>query len=138
MATARVGLGGLLLDRRQQPLARGDGSVTAVLARLHALAAPLLAAAGTPPVGVGVAVPGIVGAADGTVRLAPNLGWVDVPLGALLADGLGTAVPVAVGNEGDSASSPSTCAGSRPAPRTRSTSPVRSASAAGSSSAAGR
>lgn len=101
VATARIGLGGLVLDRRQQPLARGDGSVAAVLARLHALAAPLLAAAGTPPVGVGVAVPGIVGAADGTVRLAPNLGWVDVPLGELLAAGLGTTVPVAVGNEGD-------------------------------------
>ncbi len=101
MAAARIGLGGVVLDRRHQPLARGDGSVAAVLARLHALAAPLLAAAGTPPVGVGVAVPGIVGAADGTVRMAPNLGWVDIPLGALVAAELGTAVPVAVGNEGD-------------------------------------
>ncbi len=99
LATARIGLGGVVLDRRQEPLARDDGTVAAVLRRLRAQAGPLLAAAGTPPVGVGVAVPGIVGA--GTVRLAPNLGWEDVPLGRLLAAELGTAVPVAVGNEGD-------------------------------------
>jgi predicted NBD/HSP70 family sugar kinase len=101
IGAARIGLGGVVLDRRLGPLARGDGAVPEVLRRLRALAEPLLAAAETKPVGVGVAVPGIVGAVDGMVRLAPNLGWVDVPLGRLLADELGTTVPVAVGNEGD-------------------------------------
>ena len=101
VATARIGLGGVVLDRREEPLARGDGAVRAVLGRLRGLAEPLLVAAGSSPVGIGIAVPGIVGVADGTVRLAPNLGWVDVPLGRLLAAELGTAVPVAVGNEGD-------------------------------------
>jgi predicted NBD/HSP70 family sugar kinase len=101
IAAARIGLGGVVLDRRQQPLARADGTVREVLARLRGLAEPLLAAADTEPVGVGVAVPGIVGVADGLVRLAPNLGWVDVPLGRLLGEELGTTVPVAIGNEGD-------------------------------------
>ncbi|MFL6129694.1 MAG: ROK family protein [Mycobacteriales bacterium] len=101
VGAARIGLGGVVLDRRQQPLARGAGTVREVVGRLRGLAEPLLAAADTKPVGVGVAVPGIVGAADGVVRLAPNLGWVEVPLGRLLAEELGTAGPVAVGNEGD-------------------------------------
>jgi predicted NBD/HSP70 family sugar kinase len=101
IAAARIGLGGVVLERRQLVLARDDGAVAQVLRRLRGLAGPLLAAADTEPVGVGVAVPGIVGAADGMVRLAPNLGWVDVPLGRLLSEELGTTVPVAVGNEGD-------------------------------------
>ena len=36
-------------------------------------------------VGVGVGVPGLVRQPDGLVRFAPNLGWVDVPLGDHLA-----------------------------------------------------
>jgi predicted NBD/HSP70 family sugar kinase len=32
------------------------------------------------PVGAGLAVPGVVSTADGVVRLAPHLGWRDVPL----------------------------------------------------------
>jgi predicted NBD/HSP70 family sugar kinase len=98
---ARIGLGGVVLDRQEQPLARGAGTVREVVGRLRGMAEPLLAGADTKPVGVGVAVPGIVGVADGVVRLAPNLGWVDVPLGRLLADELATSDPVAVGNEGD-------------------------------------
>ena len=52
-------------------------------------------------VGVGVAVAGLVRAADGTVRLAPNLGWEDVPLAELLRDALAAPLPVLVGNEAD-------------------------------------
>lgn len=47
--------------------------------------------------GVGVAVPGLVRAEDGVVRLAPHLEWVDVPLCSLLADATG--LPVAVAND---------------------------------------
>ncbi|MBG6237139.1 putative NBD/HSP70 family sugar kinase [Mycetocola sp. CAN_C7] len=39
--------------------------------------------------GVGVAVPGLVRAPDGLVRLAPHLGWVDEPVASLLADATG-------------------------------------------------
>lgn len=47
--------------------------------------------------GVGVAVPGLVRADDGLVRLAPHLEWVDEPFAAMLADATG--YRVAVGND---------------------------------------
>jgi predicted NBD/HSP70 family sugar kinase len=101
LSAARIGLGGVVLDRREVRLPRGEGSVPQVLERVRALVEPLLAAAGGDPVGIGVAVPGMVGGPDQLVRLAPNLGWVDVPLGLLLGVELGSTLPVAVGNEGD-------------------------------------
>jgi predicted NBD/HSP70 family sugar kinase len=52
-------------------------------------------------VGVGVGVPGLVRQPDGLVRFAPNLGWVDVPLGEHFAEALGLSVPVVVGNDSD-------------------------------------
>ena len=35
------------------------------------------------------------------MRFAPNLGWVDVPFGAQIADALSTSLPVIVGNDAD-------------------------------------
>jgi predicted NBD/HSP70 family sugar kinase len=52
-------------------------------------------------VGVGVAVVGITRRSDGFVHLAPNLGWRDVPLAAMLASELELAVPVLAANEAD-------------------------------------
>jgi predicted NBD/HSP70 family sugar kinase len=40
-------------------------------------------------IGVGVAVPGLVRAEDGLVRLAPHLEWEDEPIAAMLADATG-------------------------------------------------
>jgi predicted NBD/HSP70 family sugar kinase len=77
-------------------------TVDDIVADLAELAAPLLA--GTDPetlVGVGVAVAGIVSRHDGVVRLAPNLGWHDVPLASRLADVFPERVPLAVANEAD-------------------------------------
>lgn len=48
-------------------------------------------------VAVGVAVPGLVRAADGLVRNAPHLGWSDAPVRALVAEATG--LPTAVGND---------------------------------------
>jgi len=48
-------------------------------------------------VGAGVAVPGLVRAADGLVRLAPHLGWQDEDVAAPLA--AATGLPVVVGND---------------------------------------
>jgi predicted NBD/HSP70 family sugar kinase len=101
LSAARIGLGGMVLDRREARQPRDEGDVTQVLDRVRALVEPLLATATGDPVGIGVAVPGMVGGPDQLVRLAPNLGWVDVPLGKLLGVELDTALPVAVGNEGD-------------------------------------
>jgi predicted NBD/HSP70 family sugar kinase len=47
--------------------------------------------------GVGLAVPGLVDAADGTIIEAPRLGWSKEPLSALLAESLG--LPVAAAND---------------------------------------
>ncbi|WP_104178293.1 ROK family transcriptional regulator [Cryobacterium sp. Y50] len=48
-------------------------------------------------IGIGVAVPGLVRASDGLVRHAPHLGWVDEPLGDLLA--AATGLPVVAAND---------------------------------------
>src|SRR5206468_6824424 len=55
-------------------------------------------------VGIGAAIAGVVRDADGLVRFAPNLGWVDAPLGGTLASvvaNYGIHAPVAVGNDAD-------------------------------------
>ncbi len=49
------------------------------------------------PIGIGVAVPGLVRAADGLVRVAPHLGWTEAPVREALADASG--LPVVVGND---------------------------------------
>ena len=51
--------------------------------------------------GVGAAIAGLVRHDDQLVVSGPNLGWSDVPLGALLRDRLGPDVHVAVGNDAD-------------------------------------
>ena len=103
LVAARVGLGGTVLDRRQIMLSHGDYDVTTMLRRISKLSRAVLDNA--PPasvlVGIGVAVPGIVRREDGFVRLAPNLGWVDVPLGQELGDLLSPGMPVNVGNDAD-------------------------------------
>ncbi|MFD4960946.1 ROK family protein [Microbacterium sp. NPDC058389] len=48
-------------------------------------------------VGVGLAVPGLVNAADGVVKLAPHLAWTDVPLAGMLAEAVDQ--PVSAGND---------------------------------------
>ena len=48
-------------------------------------------------VGVGLAVPGLVRAADGLVRNAPHLRWVDAPVRDLVAEATG--LPTVVGND---------------------------------------
>ncbi|MDR5698215.1 ROK family transcriptional regulator [Agromyces aerolatus] len=46
---------------------------------------------------VGLAVPGLVRASDGLVRVAPHLRWADAPLRALVEDAVG--LPALVGND---------------------------------------
>lgn len=52
---------------------------------------------GTRIVGVGVAVPGQIRVLDGVIRLAPHLGWVEVPFGPMLSQLTG--LPVFVDND---------------------------------------
>ena len=48
-------------------------------------------------VGIGIAVPGQVRVSDGVVRLAPHLGWVEVPLGPMMSQATG--LPVFLDND---------------------------------------
>ena len=50
---------------------------------------------------MGVSIPGTVDLVTGRVGVAPNLGWEDVPLGAMLAEVMPDDVPVVVGNDAD-------------------------------------
>jgi predicted NBD/HSP70 family sugar kinase len=101
LTVARVGLGGVVLARRDSSWPRRTPRPQTVAKALVSHGSAMLAE--VPPdavvVAAGVAVPGMVRRHDGQVRQAPNLGWRDVPLGLELADALG--LPVAVGNDAD-------------------------------------
>jgi predicted NBD/HSP70 family sugar kinase len=101
LTVARLGLGGVVLDRRDRSYRRGARRQRDVTATIAKVGAELLAGIerGAVVVGAGVAVPGMVRRRDGQVRQAPNLGWRDAPVGAVLAQAFG--LPVAVGNDAD-------------------------------------
>lgn len=101
LVAARVGLGGVILDRRQAPRPRAGADlnrVVKVLAgfgrRLHGAAPP-----GSVCVGVGASYCGMIRPGDGMVRYGPDMGWVDQAFGAELGRRLGLGLPVSVGNE---------------------------------------
>lgn len=103
LTAARIGLGGVVLQHVELAQRPGDHEPLTTVARVLGLLDRLIE--GTPPgglcLGVGVAVCGLVRAEDGTVRRAPNLGWVDVPLRELLSAHLPAGLSVVVGNEAD-------------------------------------
>ncbi|MEP6817360.1 MAG: ROK family protein [Marmoricola sp.] len=101
VTVAAVGLGGDILAR--EVLRTGEDATTPdVIARLVVDAIPRLRQAGCPearPGGIGVSVPGTVDRRTGRVGVAPNLGWEDAPLGAMLAELAPDGIPVSVGND---------------------------------------
>jgi predicted NBD/HSP70 family sugar kinase len=99
---ARVGLGGQVESRTSAEIG-GHANAEEVARTTAALIREVVADASplAPLVGIGVAVPGLVRRSDGLVRLAPNLGWHDVPFGRVLSAALGVDVPVVVANEAD-------------------------------------
>lgn len=103
LAMAVVGLGGEVLRSARVDRARGHLSVDEIAADVAELTADVRSdpAVRDALVGVGVAVVGIVRRPDGLVRMAPNLGWRDVPLGERLGRALGLPVAIAVGNDAD-------------------------------------
>jgi predicted NBD/HSP70 family sugar kinase len=103
LAVALVGLGGKTLEHIRVDRPRGHLSVDDIVADLLELTNRLerLPASRAALVGVGVAIVGVVRRTDGLVSTAPNLGWRDVPLGALLATALDLRIPVHVANEAD-------------------------------------
>ena len=102
LGLAVVGLGGVPIRTRRIPrVPRASSPVQTVAQLVEATADLLDADALERLVGIGVAVVGLVRRSDGSVRLAPNLNWRDVPLAEMVRDGLGLRVPVEVGNEAD-------------------------------------
>jgi len=105
LAVCTVDLAGAVLRRELVVLdLRAAGAERAI-----ARAAPVLrravaeaSAAGRAVAGVAVAVPGLVQTGTDLVRVAPNLGWRDVPvLDALRAAGVPAEVRLRLGNEAD-------------------------------------
>jgi predicted NBD/HSP70 family sugar kinase len=98
-----VGIGGHVFNRVRVARPRGRFSPAETTQDVAKLAGPLLDS--LPParvlVGVGAAVVGLTRRSDGFVLLAPNLGWRDVPLAAMLAEELALGVPVLAANEAD-------------------------------------
>ena len=80
-----VGLGATVLRRIRRPLVQSP-----TVARAVAVTAELVAdlrsefSTGYTVLGIGAAIPGLVRARDGVVRLAPHLHWVDEPFAAEL------------------------------------------------------
>ena len=103
LAAATVGLGGEVFDHIRVDLPTRRSSVADIVTVLVDLATDLRGRLQSQDriVGVGVAVVGVVRRSDGMVSVAPNLGWRDEPLGAILTEALGMDVPIAFANESD-------------------------------------
>jgi predicted NBD/HSP70 family sugar kinase len=103
VAVAVVGFGGEVLGTVRIDRPRGRTSVDLTISDLFEIVEGLLERTRTREalVGIGVGVAGIVRRSDGLVHLASNLDWREVPLGELLAEALGSTVPIVVANDAD-------------------------------------
>lgn len=101
VTAARIGLGGVFLDRREISVVPGHRNASKVAEVLAGSALDMVGAArhGTYCVGVAAAVRGMVRRSDGLVRAAPYLGWQDEEFGEDLMLRLDLGLPVSVGNE---------------------------------------
>lgn len=101
IGVATVGLGGHIFSETREPNV-GIVSPEDVIRRLTALSRSLLSdlPPGATPVGVGVAVAGVVRRSDGFIHVAPNLGWRDVPVAEMIGSALDLGL-VRVANEAD-------------------------------------
>jgi predicted NBD/HSP70 family sugar kinase len=99
---ALVGLGGEVFARAERR--HLDGKRDVLLDDVVQVSRDVLDAmpAGGSLVGTCAGVPGVVSVADGRVRVAPNLGWTDVPLGDLLRQRVGGGLgDVSIRNDAD-------------------------------------
>ncbi|NBE92509.1 ROK family transcriptional regulator [Nonomuraea sp. KC401] len=101
LAVARVGLGGVILDRREVPRDRSRFKLDELAATLSGFARQMRrrTRADTVCVGAAAAVSGGVRKADGVVTFGPNLLDGEVPFGEELGRRLGLGLPVSVGND---------------------------------------
>ena len=98
---ALVGLGGEVRSRRHRRLGAScrPGAVAALVGRMVRDLRDDPAAGGA-VVALGLALPGVIRNADGFVRFAPNLGWVDEHFGATVSREVPD-LPVRIGNDAD-------------------------------------
>ena len=103
LAVALVGLGGEIFELVRMDRDRDRNLVDDVAADLAGLVESVRSRRSDdlPIVGAGVSIVGIVRRIDGLVSFAPNLGWIDVPLGDRVAAALDLPVPIRVANDAD-------------------------------------
>ncbi len=101
-SVALIGLGGSVLARRELQHVPGE-TPRKLIQRARRVVDSLVATAadGSVCIGIGVSVPGVVRHSDGLVHIAPNLGWIEVPLGSIIATVLRTNLPIAIANDAD-------------------------------------
>jgi predicted NBD/HSP70 family sugar kinase len=93
-----VGLGATVLQRIRRPLSKSPSLAAAVAVTAELVKDLRLEfAEGHTMLGIGAAIPGLVRAQDGVVRLAPHLHWMDEPFVAELE--AATGLPVFAGND---------------------------------------
>ncbi len=115
----------------------GPGATLDEVAGLVAEAFDAAPARGADPVGITVAVPGLVRSVDGVATYAPNIGWHDVPVLEGLRARVGLDCPIRVENDANLSAIAEWAMGAEARTPTSSSSPARSASAAASSWPAG-
>lgn len=101
LVAARVGLGGVILERREARRARAGADLDVVVRVLAGFGRQLQRAASPRAVcvGVGASYCGMIRPGDGMVRFGPDMGWVDQAFGQELGRRLDLDLPVLVGNE---------------------------------------
>ena len=102
LAVARVGLGGIILDRREAERRRGAFELAELAGALTGFARQMRRKTrdDTVCVGAAAAVAGGVRKGDGVIRFGPNLmAEEEVPFGEELGRRLGLGLPVSVGND---------------------------------------
>jgi predicted NBD/HSP70 family sugar kinase len=103
LTVAVAGLGGTTYARQRVEWRRRSLEPSEVASEIAALARTLVDSSvqSRRVIAAGVAVPGLARTTNGSIALAPNLGWHEVPFGELLEDRLPDRTAVAVGNEAD-------------------------------------
>ena len=102
LATCLVDLTGQVHDHRVRPGDNRDRPAARVLASAVRAINAALRDARVPIGGIGIAVPGLVDADSGLLRVAPNLGWRELDVVAEIAPRLDRPeLPIVVGNEAD-------------------------------------
>ncbi|OZM75930.1 ROK family transcriptional regulator [Pseudonocardia sp. MH-G8] len=99
LRAALVGLGGTVSEVSEVPHDHVPGDPGASLDQLASLVRDRLDTLSSPPLAVGISVPGLVRATDGSVALAPLLGWRDLPLAEELHRRVDVDVPLVTANE---------------------------------------